>query len=36
MERRTCDMPNALRFTLEFLTIWSFFAVMMLWYVVLA
>lgn len=29
-------MPNALRFTLEFLTIWSFFAVGMLYYVVLA
>ena len=29
-------MPNALRFALEFLTIWSFFAVMMIWYVVLA
>lgn len=29
-------MHPALRFTLEFLTFWSFFAVMMLWYVVLA
>ncbi len=29
-------MPNALRFALEFLTFWSFFAVMMLLYVVLA
>ena len=29
-------MYSAMRFTLEFLTIWSFFAVMMLWYVVLA
>ena len=29
-------MHPALRFTIEFLTIWSFFAVMMLWYVVLA
>jgi len=29
-------MHPALRFTLEFLTIWSFFAVGMLYYVVLA
>lgn len=29
-------MHNALRFTLEFLTFWSFCAVIMLWYVVLA
>ena len=29
-------MAGAVRFVLEFLTFWSFFAVMMLWYVVLA
>ena len=36
VERKTYDMAGPLRFVLEFLTLWSFFAVIMLYYVVLA